>query len=73
MSNKKGIKIVGEDYMCRYTTRDKVYEATFWDKGDTDNEGVYVDKPALSFVDDEGDVVGLYVGNPAYGLVEGDE
>lgn len=68
----KKIKIVGSSYFLRDTTEGNVYEANFWEAGDIDNEGVQVDEPALSFVDDVGDVVGLYLSNPAYEVVEED-
>lgn len=72
----KKIKIVSKGVGTAYgytlgdTTIGKVYDAHFWESGDVDNEGVRVDKPALSFVDDVGDVVGLYLGNPEYEVVE---
>lgn len=66
----KKIKIVGSSYFLRDTTEGKIYEAHFWEAGDIDNEGVHIDSPALSFVDDVGDVVGLYLNNSAYEVVE---
>lgn len=73
MTKKVNIKIVNKDiraWELRDTTQGGIYEAHIWNTGDVDNEGVHVDSPALSFVDDAGDVVGLYLNSPAFVVVE---